>query len=155
DADRALHPLHGVREHPWRQDGAPLAAGLRLRAGARLRLFVLPPELAAARRLAPRHLTAELQPRRRAGAAFRARPYAAGARVAVQAGNTGARGGHSALGDRGALGVALDDRPGEPTPAVPFRVAGARRRLSGERAAGIVAAAGRHPCRMADVWGRA
>ena len=73
DADRALHPLHGAREHRRQQRAAALDHRVRVRSGARLRLLVRAAGDAAVRGLAPRDLAPRVQRRRRARPATRAR----------------------------------------------------------------------------------
>src|ERR1041384_4944281 len=126
-ADRALDRLHGVREHRRGPPGAPLALGVRIRAGARLRLLVLSPRCAPVRRRPPRHLAPVVQRGGGAGTGGGGRRGGAGARGALPAGDTRADGRDPGLGAGCSYRVALDARPRVGAQAVPVSVAGARR----------------------------
>ena len=66
DADRDFDRVHGLREHRGPQAGTALADRVRVRAGARLRLFVHPARVAPVRGRAPDDIAAGVQCGRRA-----------------------------------------------------------------------------------------
>src|SRR5439155_12896580 len=118
--------VHGAREHRVAAIETAMADYVRLRARARVRVFIRAAPDTAVRRLAPSDVAAVVQRRRRARSAPRARGADPGAGYPVPYRRCRAPRHNHPVNARCAYRLALDDGPVWRAASVPVRMAGVR-----------------------------